>query len=79
MACSGRIRAVTTYRDATPADAEALNSIFDTVFCETFGHLYRRQDLDAFLSSFRIADWEGQLADPQFAIRIAEEIGRAPV
>jgi GNAT superfamily N-acetyltransferase len=66
---------MTTYRDSTPADAAVLDAIFDTVFCDTFGHLYRPEDLDAFLSSFGIADWERQLRDPAFAVRIAEADG----
>lgn len=66
-----------SYRDAKPADAATLNRIFDTVFCGTFGHLYRPEDLQAFLSGFTIADWEGQLRDPAFAVRIAEADGEA--
>jgi GNAT superfamily N-acetyltransferase len=61
-----------TYRDATSADAATLERIFDTVFSGTFGHLYRPEDLDAFLSSFGVANWEAQLTDPAFAFRIAE-------
>jgi ribosomal protein S18 acetylase RimI-like enzyme len=63
------------YRDAVPADAATLDRMFDTVFCDTFAHLYRPEDLDAFLSSFSIADWEEQLRDPAFACRIAEVDG----
>lgn len=63
------------YRDATAADARTLDRIFDTVFCDTFAHLYRAEDLDAFLSSFGIADWEAQLTDPNIAHRIAEAAG----
>ena len=66
------------YRDATRADAAALDRIFDTVFCDTFGHLYRAEDLDAFLASFGISDWEAQLGDPAYATRIAEAHG-API
>lgn len=69
---------MTTFRDATPADAAALDRIFDTVFCDTFAHLYRSEDLAAFLSSFGIADWEKQLRNPTFAVRIAES-GGGPV
>lgn len=61
-----------TYRNATPADAATLDRLFDTSFCDAFAHLYRPEDLDAFLSSFGIADWELQLGDPAFATRIAE-------
>jgi ribosomal protein S18 acetylase RimI-like enzyme len=64
------------YRDATPADAAALDAIFDTVFCDTFAHLYRPEDLNAFLSSFGVRDWERQLNDPAFACRIAEVDGK---
>ena len=61
-----------TYRDATRADAAKLDGIFDTVFCDTFAHLYREEDLNAFLSSFGVPDWEEQLEDPAFACRLAE-------
>jgi ribosomal protein S18 acetylase RimI-like enzyme len=67
-----------TYRDATPSDAAALDQIFSTSFCDTFAHLYRPEDLSAFLSSFGVADWEKQLRDPAFVCRIAEVDG-APV
>jgi GNAT superfamily N-acetyltransferase len=66
------------YRDATPADAAALDGLFDTVFCDTFAHLYRPEDLAAFLASFGIKDWERHIRDPAFAIRIAE-VGGVPV
>lgn len=65
----------TVLRDATPADAAVLDGLFDSVFCDTFAHLYRPEDLSAFLSSFGIADWEEQLRDPSFALRIAEVDG----
>jgi GNAT superfamily N-acetyltransferase len=64
-------------RDGRVDDGAELDRIFDTVFCDTFGHLYRREDLDAFLSGFGIGDWEEQLGDPAFAVRIAEVDGAA--
>lgn len=64
-----------TYRDATTADADALDSIFDTSFCDKFAHLYRPEDLETFLASFGVADWEKQLDDPAFACRVAEVDG----
>lgn len=64
-----------TYRDATVADAAALDRIFDSSFCDTFAHLYRPEDLDAFLSDFGISDWEAQLGNPDYAFRIAEVDG----
>ena len=64
-----------SYRDATVGDAEALDRIFDTVFCDTFAHLYAAEDLEAFRSGFGIAEWKAQLANPAFSCRIAEEDG----
>ena len=66
-----------TYLDATRADAPALHQIYTTVFCDTFAHLYRPEDLNAFLSSFGVSDWDKQLADPAYACRIAEVDGAA--
>jgi ribosomal protein S18 acetylase RimI-like enzyme len=63
------------YRAATAADAATLDRIFDATFCGTFGHLYRREDLAAFLSSYGIADWETDLDDPACAFRVAEAEG----
>lgn len=65
-----------TYRSAAPDDAIALDRLFDTVFCETFAHLYRKEDLDEFLSSFGIEDWKTQLGDPSYGFRIAETDGQ---
>lgn len=64
-----------TYRDARVEDAATLDGIFETSFCDTFAHLYRPEDLDAFLSSFGVADWEVQLGDPACAFRIGEVHG----
>jgi ribosomal protein S18 acetylase RimI-like enzyme len=55
-----------------PEDAAAIDRIFDTSFCDTFGHLYKPEDLETFMSSFGVEDWEQQLRDPAFAIRVAE-------
>ncbi len=67
-----------SYRGATPGDAATLKDIFDTTFCDTFGHLYRAEDLDAFLNSSSIGDWEEQLGDSGYAVWIAAA-GGAPV
>lgn len=61
-----------TYRKAGPRDAAALARIFDTSFCDTFAHLYREEDLNAFLASFTRCQWEEQLRDPAFDVRVAE-------
>lgn len=66
-----------TYRDAVPGDGATLDRLFDTSFCDTFAHLYKAEDLDAFLNSFGVDDWEEQLKDPAFACRIAEVDGTA--
>jgi len=60
------------YRDATPQDAETLDGIFKSSFCDTFAHLYRSEDLEAFLSGFGVSDWEAQVHDPAYAFRLAE-------
>lgn len=64
-----------TYRDATPGDAATLDRIFDTSFCDTFGHLYRSEDLNAFLSSSGVGEWEADLRNPTNAFRIGEVDG----
>jgi len=64
-----------TYRDGRADDAEALDRLFDTVFCGTFAHLYRPEDLHAFLTSHGVEDWRADLADPASGFRIAETDG----
>lgn len=64
-----------TYRDGRIEDAEALDRLFDTVFCDTFAHLYRPEDLDAFLTSYGVEDWRSDLADSAYAFRVAESDG----
>jgi GNAT superfamily N-acetyltransferase len=63
-----------TYRDATVADASSLALLFERSFTETFGHLYRVEDLAAFLGEM---DEAGELANPDLAIRLAEADGAA--
>lgn len=65
------------YRTGKPEDAAELDRLFNDVFRETFAHLYRPEDLDAFLSSFTVAGWQEQLGDPAYAFRIAEAGGSA--
>lgn len=60
------------FRDGEPRDAEALDRIFETSFCDTFAHLYRSEDLETFLSSFGVEDWQSQLEDRRYAFRVAE-------
>ena len=46
-------------------------------FTETFGHLYTPENLAAFLVNHSEANWRGELEDPRFSVRIAEEDGVA--
>lgn len=64
------------YRDARPDDAETLSALFASTFTEIFGHLYRPEDLTAFLSDQEPPLWRAQIADPAFAIRVAEREGQ---
>lgn len=64
-----------SFRPATATDVPAVDRIFRDTFCETFAHLYRREDLDAFLSKFTTDAWLAEVADPAFAFRIAEAGG----
>ncbi|MBJ6122642.1 GNAT family N-acetyltransferase [Sphingomonas mollis] len=65
------------YRDAGPADAATLSAVSRRAFTETFGHLYRPDDLAAFLDRLSEAAWAAELADPRFTIRLAEDDGVA--
>ncbi|HEX8644347.1 MAG TPA: GNAT family N-acetyltransferase [Allosphingosinicella sp.] len=65
------------YRDAGPADAELLARLGRETFTETFGHLYSKENLAAFLESHEVGRWRAELADPAFSVRLAEEDGCA--
>jgi GNAT superfamily N-acetyltransferase len=65
------------YRDAAMADAPVLAEVFRRAFIETFGHLYRPEDLDFFLTRMDEAAWRGELGDPAYRIRLAEADGDA--
>jgi len=65
------------FRDATTADAPALDRLFKGVFCDTFAHLYRAEDLSAFLAQFTPEAWQTELSDPDFAFHLAEDNGEA--
>jgi GNAT superfamily N-acetyltransferase len=62
-----------SFRDGSAADAEAIDRAFRTTFCETFAHLYRTEDLQAFLARFTVDAWRSELASRDFAFRLAEE------
>lgn len=66
---------MTEYRDAAADDAPVVDGLFRTSFVETFGHLYRPEDLSAFLAQFTPEAWRRELDDPEFQFRLAFEGG----
>ncbi len=66
-----------SYRNAELADAPLVQRLFRDSFIDTFAHLYDPRDLESFLAQFSLAAWEGEIADPDIRIRIAEEAGEA--
>jgi GNAT superfamily N-acetyltransferase len=64
------------YRGAVPGDAPAIDALFRRSFAETFAHLYRPEDLAAFFLAFTLQAWRDEIADPDFAFRLAEADGR---
>ena len=67
-----------TYRDVVVADSAAVADMLARTFVETFGHLYRTEDLDAFLAGITAEAFAEQIESSDFALRIAES-GGAPV
>jgi ribosomal protein S18 acetylase RimI-like enzyme len=64
------------YRDATPADGDELAAVARRCFTETFGTLYRQEDLKAYLESAYGEDGLiGVLRDPAYAVRLATAEG----
>jgi ribosomal protein S18 acetylase RimI-like enzyme len=63
------------YRDATPADAPAIGLLFRQGFSDTFAHLYDPKDLAAFFAGFSQEAWRDEIANPDFAFRLAEADG----
>jgi ribosomal protein S18 acetylase RimI-like enzyme len=63
------------YRDITEADAAALADLHRRSFVETFGHLYRPEDLEAFLLQLSEEGFRGELLDGQHQVRFAEADG----
>lgn len=60
-------------RPATPDDAAALSKLATDGFVAAFGHLYRREDLQAFLAEHRSVDrYRADLADPAKRVQLAE-------
>lgn len=64
-------------RPATAADAEALSRLGTESFVAAFGHLYRPEDLAAFLAEYRTPEaYRAHLADPASLIEVAEVDGK---
>ncbi|HYG28657.1 MAG TPA: GNAT family N-acetyltransferase [Allosphingosinicella sp.] len=61
------------YREPRPDDAAAIRALFERSFVDTFAHLYRPEDLQAFLGQFTERAWRAEIADPAFAFRLAED------
>lgn len=61
------------YRDGRPGDGEAISALFRRAFFATFGHLYSAEDANLFLGGKSPDAFESQLADSNFAFRLAEE------
>lgn len=62
------------YRDALPADGAELAQVARRCFTETFGNLYRQEDLAAFLdAAFGATGLPSHLSDPAYAVRLATD------
>lgn len=59
-------------RDAALGDAGTVAELFARCFVETFAHLYRPEDLDAFLGGITAQSFAEEIGDGGFAIRLAE-------
>jgi ribosomal protein S18 acetylase RimI-like enzyme len=71
------VSAPIAYRDAVPADGPELAQMARRSFTETFGTLYRQEDLARFLDqSFGATGLPADLADPAYRIRVATQDGR---
>ena len=65
-----------TYRDASPDDSAALSGLMRDTFVETFAHLYRPEDLHAFLAaSYTPAQQYAELIDADTETRVAVRDG----
>ncbi len=74
MAGAGGVRALTVrYRMAAPRDAERLVALFHTCFRDTFGHMYKAEDLEAFLDGHTPGHWRDQLESADYAVRLVED------
>lgn len=69
-----------TIRRATSTDAETLAALGTATFTETFGHLYREEDLQAFLAGSHLVEaWTRLLADSGRAVWVAALPDATPI
>ncbi|MEI9850419.1 MAG: GNAT family N-acetyltransferase [Sphingomonas sp.] len=65
------------YADAVTADGRELAEVAKRAFTETFGTLYRAEDLSRFIDeAFGAGGLPSQIDDPAFAVRLARDDGR---
>lgn len=68
----------TVLRRATVDDAQVLSTLAARTFTESFGHLYPREDLDAFLGeAYEVGRQRTILAHPDYAVWLLEADGEA--
>ncbi|QXQ06306.1 GNAT family N-acetyltransferase [Sphingosinicellaceae bacterium] len=65
-----------TYRDGTVDDAAAVRAVYIESFDGMFRHLYAAEDYNAFIAGQGEETFRGQLGDPAYAFRLAEDDGR---
>lgn len=66
------------FRDAGLSDSALVADLFARCFVETFRHLYRSEDLDAFLAGVTAEAFAREIGDPDFVLRIAAS-GSEPI
>jgi ribosomal protein S18 acetylase RimI-like enzyme len=59
------------YRAATPDDAALIADLFARAFVETFGTLYKPEDLQAFLAGLSPEAFEAELAESAYRVLLA--------
>jgi ribosomal protein S18 acetylase RimI-like enzyme len=59
------------YRDASPEDAALIAGLFEAAFVETFGALYRPEDLSAFLGELSQDGFRREIEDAAYRFRVA--------
>jgi len=61
------------YRMAAPRDAERLIALFHGCFRDTFGQMYKPEDLALFLDGHTPEHWRKQLENADYAVRLVED------